>query len=392
MGLKRAQKYNKNVKVILGGGAVSVFYEQLGNLLPIGTVISVGEGENLIEKIIRGDSIEEERCYIAGQKPRNKLIHEQPSGTVKTACNYKYIKSIWPEFDWYIEGGDYYLGVQTKRGCPHNCCFCVYTVVEGKQVRVNPVQEVIKEMKQLYDLGVRGFWFTDAQFIPAKKHIEDAKALLQAIKDQGWDDINWAAYIRADNIDADLAQLMVDTGMSYFEIGITSGSQELVRKMRLAYDLETVLNNCRLLVKSGFKNHVSVNYSFNVFDETPSTIRQTIAYHRELENIFGKGLVQSMRTLVDGSGLTVTVAKYLTPNGTDINKSGIVPDIEVKMNINPILQREIGTRKDKQYRAGEKELINIINRKNLISEFKPDTTNLNAFLKINKEDKVFSLN
>ena len=107
---------------------------------------------------------------------------------------------------------------------------------------------------------------------------------------------------------------------------------------------------------------------------------------------FGKGLVQSMRTLVDGSGLTVTVAKYLTPNGTDINKSGIIPDIEVKMNINPILQREIGTRKDNQYRAGEKELINIINRKNQISEFKPGTTNLNAFLKINKEDKVFSLN
>ena len=107
---------------------------------------------------------------------------------------------------------------------------------------------------------------------------------------------------------------------------------------------------------------------------------------------FGKGLVQSMRTLVDGSGLTVTVAKYLTPNGTDINKSGIFPDIEVKMNINPILQREIGTRKDKQYRAGEKELINIINRKNQISEFNPDTRNLNAFLKINKEDKVFSLN
>ena len=107
---------------------------------------------------------------------------------------------------------------------------------------------------------------------------------------------------------------------------------------------------------------------------------------------FGKGLVQSMRTLVDGSGLTVTVAKYLTPNGTDINKSGIIPDIEVRMNINPILQREIGTRKDKQYRAGEKELINIINRKNQISEFNPETTNLNAFLKINKEDKVFSLN
>ncbi len=110
------------------------------------------------------------------------------------------------------------------------------------------------------------------------------------------------------------------------------------------------------------------------------------------QKTFGKGLVQSMRTLVDGSGLTVTVAKYLTPNGTDINKSGIIPDIEVKMNINPILQREIGTRKDKQYRAGEKELVNIIKRNNQITEFNPNTTNLNAFQKINKENKVFVLN
>ena len=291
MGLNRAQKYNKSVKVILGGGAVSVFYEQLGKLLPKGTIISVGEGENLIEKVLKGDSIIEERCYLAGQKPRNKLIHEQPSGTIKTACNYKYIKSIWGEFDWYIEGGDYYVGVQTKRGCPHNCCFCVYGVVEGKKVRVNPVNEIIEEMKQLYEMGVRGFWFTDAQFIPTKNHIQDAKLLLQAIKDQGWTDLKWAAYIRADNIDRELAQLMVETGMSYFEIGITSGSQELVRKMQLAYNLKTVLENCRMLVEAGFRNHVSVNYSFNVFDETPNTIKQTVAYHRELENIFGKGLV-----------------------------------------------------------------------------------------------------
>ena len=291
MGLNRAQKYNKSVKVILGGGAVSVFYEQLGKLLPKGTIISVGEGENLIEKVLKGDSIIEERCYLAGQKPRNKLIHEQPSGTIKTACNYKYIKSIWAEFDWYIEGGDYYVGVQTKRGCPHNCCFCVYGVVEGKKVRVNPVNEIIEEMKQLYEMGVRGFWFTDAQFIPTKNHIQDAKLLLQAIKDQGWTDLKWAAYIRADNIDRELAQLMVETGMSYFEIGITSGSQELVRKMQLAYNLKTVLENCRMLVEAGFRNHVSVNYSFNVFDETPKTIKQTVAYHRELENIFGKGLV-----------------------------------------------------------------------------------------------------
>ena len=106
---------------------------------------------------------------------------------------------------------------------------------------------------------------------------------------------------------------------------------------------------------------------------------------------FGKGLVQSMRTLVDGSGLTVTVAKYLTPNGIDINKFGILPDIEVEMN-DSILQKEIGTKKDRQYRVGEKELIKIIESKNQITQYNPNSTNLNAFLKINKENKVFSLN
>lgn len=107
---------------------------------------------------------------------------------------------------------------------------------------------------------------------------------------------------------------------------------------------------------------------------------------------FGKGLVQSMRTLVDGSGLTVTVAKYLTPNGTDINKFGITPDIEVKMNSNPILQREIGTKRDRQYRAGEKELLKIIKRTNLVSQFEPYSANLLAVFKTNDNNFVYSLN
>ena len=107
---------------------------------------------------------------------------------------------------------------------------------------------------------------------------------------------------------------------------------------------------------------------------------------------FGKGLVQSMRTLVDGSGLTVTVAKYLTPNGTDINKFGITPDIEVKMNSNPILQREIGTKRDRQYRAGEKELLKIIKKTKLVSQFQPDSANVLAFFKNNENNFVYSLN
>lgn len=48
---------------------------------------------------------------------------------------------------------------------------------------------------------------------------------------------------------------------------------------------------------------------------------------------FGKALVQSLHALSDGSGLTVTVAHYYTPNGTDISSKGITPDISVELSV-----------------------------------------------------------
>jgi carboxyl-terminal processing protease len=49
------------------------------------------------------------------------------------------------------------------------------------------------------------------------------------------------------------------------------------------------------------------------------------------EKSFGKGLVQAINKLDDNSGINVTIARYLTPNDTDIHKVGIVPDFEVPL-------------------------------------------------------------
>ena len=50
------------------------------------------------------------------------------------------------------------------------------------------------------------------------------------------------------------------------------------------------------------------------------------------EQSFGKGLVQEINKLPYDAGINITIQKYLTPNGTDINKKGITPDIEVKLS------------------------------------------------------------
>lgn len=51
---------------------------------------------------------------------------------------------------------------------------------------------------------------------------------------------------------------------------------------------------------------------------------------------YGKGMVQKIIPMPNETGLNLTVAKYLTPNGTDINKKGITPDIKVNLSIQDV--------------------------------------------------------
>ena len=74
------------------------------------------------------------------------------------------------------------------------------------------------------------------------------------------------------------------------------------------------------------------------------------------EQTFGKGLVQSVRGLSDGSGMTVTISKYLTPNGRDIHREGIAPDVESLLSIEELQDLGVdglGTDQDRQYRVAE---------------------------------------
>lgn len=50
------------------------------------------------------------------------------------------------------------------------------------------------------------------------------------------------------------------------------------------------------------------------------------------EKTFGKGTIQEPRQLEGGAGVHITIAKWLTPNGTWVHEKGLEPDVEVKDN------------------------------------------------------------
>lgn len=66
------------------------------------------------------------------------------------------------------------------------------------------------------------------------------------------------------------------------------------------------------------------------------------------EKTYGKGVIQSLFQLSDGSGLKITTNEYFTPNHNKINKVGIEPDIKIENDENFILKESIEKDKDKQ--------------------------------------------
>ena len=63
---------------------------------------------------------------------------------------------------------------------------------------------------------------------------------------------------------------------------------------------------------------------------------------------YGKGIVQNIMPLTDGSAIKFTIAKYYTPNGTDIHKKGIKPDVKVKMSDAQWKKAQTDEKADKQ--------------------------------------------
>jgi carboxyl-terminal processing protease len=71
------------------------------------------------------------------------------------------------------------------------------------------------------------------------------------------------------------------------------------------------------------------------------------------EKSFGKGTVQQPEDFSDGSGIHITIAKWLLPSGKNIHKEGVVPDVEIKWEE----PKETDSKADNQIEGAIKELL-----------------------------------
>ena len=278
-------------KIIAGGGAFSVFADQLIHKLPEGTIGLLGEGEDALLKIIEGKTISDERSIY---RQGSEVFHGTKAAITSIkdmTIDLPYLTSVFPQHTLYQGEA---IGVQSKRGCPFDCQFCEYPYIEGKKVRYRAPERVVQDMLQHYELwGTRHFWFTDAQFITGSEALPQCTEILERILAEKMN-LTWSGYVRTSLITPDLARLMVQSGIGDLEVPITSGSQAVLNELHMGFRLDNLYDGCRYLKEAGFTGKLILNYSLNSPGDTEHTLMESVASYKKIAAILGEDRVFPM--------------------------------------------------------------------------------------------------
>jgi radical SAM superfamily enzyme YgiQ (UPF0313 family) len=278
-------------QIMIGGGAFGAFAEQLIEKLPEGTIGILGEGEEAILKVVEGKPLDGERFITRQTGKTVRGTGQTYAGLDDLAVDLPYISSIFPQYTAYAHDC---VGIQTKRGCPYDCAFCLYPFLEGKGVRYRPAALVVQDLAHHYHhWGTRRFWFTDAQFITGKAAYPQCIEIMERIIAQRLE-LEWSGYIRTSLITVEFAKLMVRSGVGDLEVAITSGSQAVLNGLHMGFKLEGLYDGCRYLADAGFRGKVILNYSLNAPDETEATLSESIESYRQVAAILGEDRVFPM--------------------------------------------------------------------------------------------------
>jgi len=236
--------------IIIGGAAVSISGVEMLDYLGLDLAVR-GDGEvamvDLIESLVAGKSLEGIHGVIY-RDGDHIIAYNEPA----RMTDLNSLPLVRPHH--YLDMNPYRhfgspLQIQTKRGCPLNCAYCIYNTIEGKLFRLRDPHKVAYEISTLVrETGINHIIFTDSVFnIP----LDHAKAVLRAIVDTGLDLKLENIGLNPGAVDEELIDLMKRAGFRDVGFGVDSASDEVLNSLGKNYSKKDILYTYKLLKRAG---------------------------------------------------------------------------------------------------------------------------------------------
>ncbi|MBU6998764.1 MAG: radical SAM protein [Theionarchaea archaeon] len=150
---------------------------------------------------------------------------------------------------YYNPGHQNFCGfgvVETKRGCPYNCIYCVEPFIKGNRVRVKPPSSVAAEIDWFLRERITYLFVADSEF---NVDCEAAVRLVSYLKEHGYHQkIKWIAYVSPTNFTEELAALFSQSGVLSLMIDFAHVNPTMLSnlgKTHTPQDIEQAMALCR---------------------------------------------------------------------------------------------------------------------------------------------------
>lgn len=279
------RNYNNSVKIIVGGPFIS---KQVENI-----------EKNSLELFCKYLNADFYIFNIEGEQALSNVL-----SAIKNGEDYKNIKNIgYRDGDNYVitpfeneinsleenmvdyslfpkEDIGEFLHIRLSKGCPYACSYCAFPLRADKYKYLD-IEYAKKELDAVRNIGtVKRLLFIDDSFNVPKARF---KELLKMMIEQKYD-FKWHCFIRCDQCDEEMVELMKEANCEGVFVGLESANDKLLQGMNKTSRKEDFRRTIPLFKKAGFTVFISIFTGFP--GETYDTFQETIDFLKEVKPDF----------------------------------------------------------------------------------------------------------
>lgn len=171
---------------------------------------------------------------------------------------------------YFIEGGQ--IGIETKRGCPQQCTYCVESAKNHILLELRNPDSVVFEIEQLVNRGIDVFHWCDSEFnLPIQHALQICDALIRRGINKK---IKWYTYCAPVPFTEELALKMEQAGCAGINLGIDSLNNQILDSLQKSHRYQDIQQLVKILRKTNIA--VMFDLLLGCPDETKETALFTI--------------------------------------------------------------------------------------------------------------------
>lgn len=246
------KKTSDKITVVLGGPHVHLYPEETIEFDGVDYVVQ-GEGEEVFCKLI--DNLDNK--YVLKKvkglvfKDEDQIVNTGLSGLIEDIDQLPFpARKLTPykKYTSVLITETNVTTLFTSRGCPYGCTFCDRHHL-GKKFRARSAHNVIEEIQECVDMGIKGFLVYDDTFTIDKQRVID---ICKGIIDRKLD-ITWNIRSRVDTIDLEMMSYLKRAGCYGINYGVESGSDRILIRLNKGITIKKVFETVKHTQQSGIQ-------------------------------------------------------------------------------------------------------------------------------------------